>query len=59
MSLNGWIQVALYCAIIVLITRPLGGHMARVFNGERHFLRLLLGPVERAIYRLCGVDERV
>src|SRR5579883_670195 len=58
MTLNGWIQIALFSVIIVLITRPLGAHMTRVFNGEHHFLSPLLGPVERAIYRICGVDEQ-
>jgi K+-transporting ATPase ATPase A chain len=58
MTALGWIQIALYCAILLLITAPLGGYMTRVFNGERTFLSVLLRPVERAVYWLCGVDER-
>ncbi len=56
MTLNGWIQIALYCAIIIAITRPLGGYLARVFNGERVFLSPALGWLERGLYRLSGVD---
>src|SRR5579862_3713234 len=57
MTVNGWIQIALYAAIIILITRPLGGYMTRVFNGERTFLSPVLRPLERGIYAVCGVDE--
>jgi len=56
MTLNGWIQIALYSAIIIAITKPFGGHLARVFNGERTFLSPILGWLERGIYRLSGVD---
>jgi K+-transporting ATPase ATPase A chain len=56
MTINGWIQIALYCAIIIAITKPLGGYLARVFNGERTFLSPVLGPLERGFYRLSGVD---
>jgi len=58
MTVIGWFQIVLYCAIIVAITPLLGGYMTRVFNGERTFLSPLLRPVEVAIYRLAGVDER-
>jgi K+-transporting ATPase ATPase A chain len=58
MTLIGWIQIALYCAIIVAITRPLGGYMARLFAGERTFLAPVLGPVERGLYRVAGVDPK-
>lgn len=57
MTLNGWIQIALYCAIIIAITAPLGGYMTRVFNGEKTFLSPLLKPVERFFYAISGVDE--
>ena len=40
MTANGWIQIALYCALIIAIARPLGGYITRVFNGERTFLSL-------------------
>ena len=55
MTLIGWIQIILYCAIIVAITPVLGGYMTRVFNGERTFLSPLLRPVEAALYRIGGL----
>jgi len=58
MTLNGWIQIALYSAIIIALTRPLGGYMTRVFNGERTFLSPLLRPIERLFYSISGVKER-
>jgi len=54
MTLNGWIQIALYCAIVIAITKPLGLYLAKVFSGER----LFLAPVERVLYRLSGVDPK-
>ncbi|HEX7968676.1 MAG TPA: potassium-transporting ATPase subunit KdpA [Stellaceae bacterium] len=57
MTINGWLQIALFCAIVILPTRPFGGYMTRVFAGERTFLSPVLRPLERGIYRLCGVDE--
>jgi K+-transporting ATPase ATPase A chain len=57
MTVNGWLQIALYCVLLLLITRPIGGYMARAFNGERTLLSPVLRPIERGIYRLCGVDE--
>jgi potassium-transporting ATPase potassium-binding subunit len=58
MTIEGWVQIALFSVIIVLITRPLGGYMTRVFAGERTFLSPVLRPVERAVYWCCGVDEK-
>ena len=58
MTVNGWIQIALYCAIIIAITKPLGGYMTRVFNGEKTFLSPVLRPIERVFYAICGVDEK-
>ena len=57
MTSNGWLQIALFSAIVILITRPLGWYMTRVFAGEWTPLRPLLRPVERFIYRCCGIDE--
>ena len=56
MTINGWIQIALYCVIIIAITKPFGGYLTRVFCGERTFLSPVLGPLERGFYRLSGVD---
>ena len=58
MTLNGWLQILLFLAVVLAVTKPLGLFMTRVFNGERTFLHPLLRPVERLIYRLTGVDER-
>jgi potassium-transporting ATPase potassium-binding subunit len=58
MTFNGWLQIALFCVVIVLLVKPLGGYMTRVFTGERTFLSSVLGPLERLFYRLSGVDER-
>jgi K+-transporting ATPase ATPase A chain len=57
MTFNGWLQIAIYCILLVLITKPIGGYMTRVFNGDRTFLSPVLGPIERGLYRVSGVDE--
>ncbi|HTQ14564.1 MAG TPA: potassium-transporting ATPase subunit KdpA [Rhizomicrobium sp.] len=56
MTVNGWIQIALYCAFVIAIAKPFGGYLTRVFNGERTLLAPVLGWLERGIYRLSGVD---
>src|SRR5215813_3618724 len=58
MTFIGWLQIALFCAIIIAIAPLLGAYMTRVFNGERTFLSPVLRPVEAAIYWAGGVDER-
>src|SRR6201997_3792650 len=58
MTISGWLQIALFGVIVILITRPFGGYMTRVFNGERTFLSPILRPVESAVYWCCGVDEK-
>ena len=58
MTAIGWIQIILYCAIIVALTKPLGWYMTRVFNGERTFLSPILRPVEAGIYWIGGVDDK-
>ncbi len=58
MTAIGWVQIILYCAIIVALTKPLGGYMTRVFNGERTLLSPVLRPVEAGIYWIGGVDEK-
>jgi K+-transporting ATPase ATPase A chain len=57
MTATGWIQILLYCAIIVALAPLLGAYMTSVFNGERTFLSPILRPVEAAIYKVAGVDE--
>jgi K+-transporting ATPase ATPase A chain len=58
MTLIGWLQIALYGAIVVALVKPLGGYMTRVFSGERTFLSPVLRPVEAGLYAMAGVDER-
>ena len=57
MSLNGWIQIALYFVVLTALAVPLGRYMAQVFGGEWTFLAPVLRPVERGLYRLAGIDE--
>jgi K+-transporting ATPase ATPase A chain len=58
MTAIGWIQILLFCAIIVALVKPLGWYMTRVFEGERTPLTPLLRPIELAIYWIGGVDEK-
>ncbi len=58
MTVIGWIQILLFCAIIVAIIPLLGAYMTRVFNGERTVLSPVFRPVETVLYRIAGVDER-
>jgi K+-transporting ATPase ATPase A chain len=57
MTFNGWLQIAIYAVLLILITKPFGGYLTRVFNGERTPLRVVLHPIEVGIYKLCGVRE--
>jgi len=61
MNLFSWIQPIFYIAVLLLLAKPLGSFMAKVYQGERTFLDRVLGPVERFIYRLSGVkpDEEM
>jgi K+-transporting ATPase ATPase A chain len=56
MYVNGWFQFAIYCLILLATVRPVGSYMARVFEGERTWLDPVLGPIERLLYKLCGVN---
>ncbi|MFZ1988233.1 MAG: potassium-transporting ATPase subunit KdpA [Alphaproteobacteria bacterium] len=58
MTFNGWLQIALYFGLVLVCVQPLGAYMARVFEGERTPLSLVLRPLERAIYAICGVNEK-
>jgi potassium-transporting ATPase potassium-binding subunit len=57
MTVIGWIQILVFLALILAVTKPLGVFMAHVFNREKTFLDPLLRPLERLLYRLTGVDE--
>ena len=52
MTLNGWLQILFYCVCVLLVAKPLGIYLVRVYDGSLTWL----GPIERAIYRVCGVD---
>ncbi|MCO5245926.1 MAG: potassium-transporting ATPase subunit KdpA [Anaerolineae bacterium] len=56
MTVNGILQIAIYLIVLLLLVKPLGGYMARVYQGERTALGRALGPVERLTYRLIGVN---
>ncbi|MFK0331256.1 potassium-transporting ATPase subunit KdpA [Rhizobium sp. NPDC090275] len=58
MTLNGWLQILLYCGIVIALVKPLGGYMTRVFSGERTLLSPVLAPIERGLYALSGTSER-
>ena len=57
MTIVGWIQIALFSAIVVALAAPLGAYMTRVFTGEKTLLSPVLRPVERGLYRLAGIEE--
>ena len=56
MTFNGWVQIALFCVVVLLLTRPVGGYLDAVMAGRRTLLSPVLLPVERGFYRLAGVD---
>lgn len=58
MTINGWIQILIFCGIIIALVKPLGSYMTRVFTGERTFLSPVLVPIERGLFRLAGTSER-
>ena len=58
MSGNGWLQIFIYFAAVLLITKPMGIFLYRVYEGKKTFLDPVLRPVERLFYRICGIDEK-
>lgn len=58
MTILGWLQISLLILAVLLVVKPLGLYMARVFSGERTFLSFLLGPVENAIYLAAGTSPK-
>ena len=57
MTTNGWLQISIFFVLILACVKPLGSFIATVIEGRRNFLTPVLGPVERLIYRICGVTE--
>ena len=58
MSVIGWIQILLFCAIIAAVTPVLGAYLTRVFNGQRTFLSPVLRPLELVLYPAAGIEEK-
>src|SRR6476660_398673 len=58
MTPNGWLQILLFLALVLAVTKPLGRFLTRVFNRERTWLDPVCRPIERLIFRTTGVDER-
>ena len=57
MTANGWLQFALFFGVLLILMRPLGLYIARVVEGEKTFLDPVLRPVERLLYKGCGVQS--
>ena len=58
MTINGWVQILIYFVLLTALTRPLGGFLYRVFEGQNTWLSRVLGPLERGFYKLAGVDAK-
>lgn len=57
MTPNGLLQFGIYLGVLLACVKPLGFYMARVYSGSATFLDRITGPVERLLYRLCGIDN--
>jgi len=57
MTFNGLLQIAVFSVLIIALVKPTGGYMTKVFEGQRNFLSPVLVPVERLIYKICGIRE--
>ena len=58
MTFVGWAQIIVFCFVVALLTKPLGGYMTKVFTGERSVLSPVLRPFEKVFYRVAGIDEK-
>ena len=58
MDINQWIQVLFYTLLLIAVSPFIGKYMTRIFQGEKTLLSPILGPLERLIYRVCGVDAQ-
>jgi K+-transporting ATPase ATPase A chain len=57
MTGNGWFQIFLFFCLVLALTKPLGNFLYRVYERKPTFLDPILRPIERLIYRVCGVDD--
>ena len=55
MTMNGWAQIALFCVLLIAVTRPAGALLVSIANGTRNFMTPVFGPVERGLYAVAGV----
>jgi potassium-transporting ATPase potassium-binding subunit len=51
-------QYAIFLAVVILLVKPVGAYMARVFEGQKTFLDFVCRPLESLIYKLCRIDEK-
>ena len=58
MTSNGWLQIAVFFGLVLALAKPMGLYMARVYEGEKTWLDPVLGPIERLLYKLTGVDAK-
>jgi K+-transporting ATPase ATPase A chain len=58
MTLIGWVQIVIFSLAVLALTKPIGIWMFRVFEGDRQPLPRFFGPIERLLFRLCGVDPK-
>lgn len=56
MTANGILQILIFFGLVLLLTKPMGIFLTKVYEDEPHLLKKILGPMERLIYRLIGVD---
>jgi K+-transporting ATPase ATPase A chain len=56
MTTQGWLQLGVYVVVLLLLVKPLGAYMAAVYEGRASFAQRIGGPLERLIYRGCGID---
>jgi K+-transporting ATPase ATPase A chain len=56
MTPNGWLQIAVFFALVLVAAKPMGLYMARVYERQKTLLDPVLGPIERLLYRMTGVD---
>ena len=57
MTANGWLQIGLFFAVVLLVAKPVGTYLYRVYERKSTWLDRVLRPIEKLIYRVCGVDE--
>ncbi len=58
MTTNAVLQLSLYCVLLVVVAKPLGGYMARVYQGDARTARKIIGPLERIVYRVLRIDAK-